>query len=199
MSVTELEPIALWQQLVSNWFDHIQIFPAQTVLQAPVSPSWLLSASIFFCAIRENKTFLLTCLLGDAVTVNSQIRQKFSEKTSCQGSNKASNGFLSVHKSLSNSSFQNKSISGGSLSTFSPSTPLSPSVSPIKSLQGCLVHVYFCSAAEIGHLQQAINFALHVLPLMEAHQMHKFCVDLRETAQINESLEREKNGGGKVY
>lgn len=40
-----------------------------------MSPSWILCASILFSAVREKKTVLLTCLLGDAVIVHSQIRE----------------------------------------------------------------------------------------------------------------------------
>ncbi|XP_007165560.1 glutamate receptor 1 isoform X3 [Balaenoptera acutorostrata] len=44
-------------------------------MKAPTSPSWILCTSIFFSAVRGKKAVLLTCLLGDAVMVHSQIRE----------------------------------------------------------------------------------------------------------------------------
>ena len=47
------------------------------------SPSWLVSASIFFSAVGAEKGFLLTCLLGCAVMVNSQTEESSLRKAWC--------------------------------------------------------------------------------------------------------------------
>lgn len=113
---------------------------------------------------------------GDAVMVHSQIRESSLKRYGVKEAIKPQMGsFLPIKFYFLHPLGKGILAEGLSLLSLPPLLCLclypALSLNSFRERRGAfIVHVYFCSAAETGHLPLAINFALNVLPLMERNR-----------------------------